>query len=322
MEKIYPYAVAKIRVKEGRLLTKTNFENLASEKSIDRIVSLLRERGYDFDLVTRYEDYGIVLKNNQEELYKLVKEIIDEKDIVEIFLSENDYYNIKIILKSQIEDKDYNENLVDTGSISKQDIERIMENEEYDRLDVTIKNAINEAKDMYQKTKMPFVIDAILDKACFYKMECLAKELDNEFILNYITKLIDITNIQAFFRIRKNYKQPEIFEISYIKGGKISLNTFMENFNEDEQNLKYKFVGFSDIIEQAIYNYKDLDIFCDNYIMNYMKEAKLKSLTMEPIIAYIYAKKTELKNIRIIFTGKLNGISPEKIKERLRESYV
>ena len=163
MEKIYPYAVAKIRVKEGRLLTKANLENLASEKSIDRIVSVLRERGYDFDLVARYEDYGTVLRKTQEDLYKLVKEIIDEKDIVDIFLSKNDYYNIKLILKSQIENKDYKENLVDTGSISKEDIASIMEDEKYDRLDDTTKNAIDEARKMYEKTKMPFVIDAILD---------------------------------------------------------------------------------------------------------------------------------------------------------------
>ena len=51
-------------------------------------------------------------------------------------------------------------------------------------------------------------------------------------------------------------------------------------------------------------------------------EAKLKSLTIEPIVAYTYAKQTEIKNIRIIFTGKFNNISAEKIKERLRESYV
>ena len=116
MEKIYPYAVAKIRAKESKLLTKINLDNLASEDNIDRIVSTLREKGYDFDIVERYEDYGIVLKKAQDDLYDLVKEIIDEKDIVEIFLAKNDYYNIKLILKSKIENKEYFENLVDTGA--------------------------------------------------------------------------------------------------------------------------------------------------------------------------------------------------------------
>ena len=73
-------------------------------------------------------------------------------------------------------------------------------------------------------------------------------------------------------------------------------------------------MGFSDTIEQALYNYEKLDKFCDNYIMSYMKEAKLKALTIEPVVAYIYAKQTEFKNIRIIFTGKLNK---RKVKGKL-----
>lgn len=322
MEKIYPYAVSKIKVKENRLLTKTNLEQLASEKSIERIVSVLREKEYNFDIIQRYEDYEIVLKEEEENLYKLIKGIIDESDFVEIFLSQNDYYNIKTILKSKIQGKEYKNNLIDGGTISKNQISEIMDNEEYDKLDDNMKFAIKQASELYEKSKMPFVIDAILDKACFSKMKKLSKKLKNEFISKYIEKLIDITNIKTFFRVRKIYIKPSIFEISYIEGGKINLKTFIENLNEDEQNLKYKFMGFSDTIEQALYNYESLDKFCDNYIMDYMKEAKLKALTIEPVVAYIYAKQTEFKNIRIIFTGKLNNISTEKIIERLRKSYV
>lgn len=322
MEKIYPYAVSKIRAKENRLLTKANLEQLASEKDIGRIVSVLREKEYDFDIVQRYEDYELVLKNAEEKLYKLIKEIIDESDFVEIFLSQNDYYNVKLILKSKIQKKEYKDSLIDSGTISKTEIDEIMINEEYDKLEKNMKEAIEQAIELYEKSKMPFVIDSILDKACFSKMKELAKKIKNEYISKYIEKLIDITNIKTFFRVRKIYKKSSIFEISYIEGGKINLKTFIENLNEDDQNLKYKFMGFSDTIEQALYNYENLDKFCDNYIMSYMKEAKLKALTIEPVVAYIYAKQTEFKNIRIIFTGKLNNISNEKIKERLRESYV
>lgn len=322
MEKIYPYAVAKIKVKENRLLTNANLEQLATENNIERIVSTLIEKEYKFDMVERTEDYEIVLKQAEEDLYKLIKEIIEENNLTQIFLSKNDYYNIKLILKSEIQAKEYKENLIDSGTISKEEISSIMENKEYDRLDQNIKQAIKETIELYEKTKMPFIIDSILDKACFSNMKKLAESIDNKFILKYVEKLIDITNIKTFFRVRKIYKDPFIFEVSYIEGGKITLKTFKESLNEDDQNLKYKFIGFSDTIEQALYNYENLDKFCDNYIMNYMKEAKLKALTIEPILAYIYAKQTEFKNIRIIFTGKLNKISTEKIKERLRESYV
>lgn len=322
MEKIYPYAVAKIKVKENRLLTNVNLEQLATENNIERIVSTLIEKEYKFDMVERKEDYEIVLKQAEEDLYKLIKEIIEEDNLTQILLSKNDYYNIKLILKSEIQAKEYKDNLIDSGTISKEEISSIMENKEYDRLDQNIKQAIKETIELYEKVKMPFIIDSILDKACFSNMKKLAESIDNKFILRYVEKLIDITNIKTFFRVRKIYKDPFIFEVSYIEGGKITLKTFKQNLNEDDQNLKYKFIGFSDTIEQALYNYENLDKFCDNYIMDYMKEAKLKALTIEPILAYIYAKQTEFKNIRIIFTGKLNKISTGKIKERLRESYV
>lgn len=319
---IYPYAVAKIKVRENRLLTNENLEQLAQEEEIERIVSSLMEKDYNFELVSRYEDYEVVLKKAEEDMYKLIKEIIEEKNIAEIFLSKNDFYNMKLILKSHVEGKDYQDKLLNSGTVSKEEISKIMENEAYDRLSKNRKQAILDAMEAYQKTKMPFIIDAILDKECFHHMKKLAAQLKNDFIANYMTNLIDITNIKTFFRVRKIYKDPYIFEVSYIQGGKITLNHFMENLEEEEQNLKYKFMGFSSTIAQAIDHYENLDQFCDDFIMNYMKEAKLKALTIEPIVAYIYAKKTEFKNIRIIFSGKLNGVSPERIKERLRESYV
>lgn len=322
MEQIYPYAVSKIKVKENRLLTNTNLEQLASENNIQRIVSILIERGYEFDLSKRYEYYEEVLEKAEEDMYKLIKEIIEEEDIIKIFLSENDYYNIKLFLKASIQSKECKDKLLDSGIISKEEIILIMENKEYDKLDKEIKQAIIEALEQYEKIKMPYIIDSVLDKACFSNMRKLAEKLNNKFILKYVENLIDITNIKTFFRIRKIYKDINIFNISYIEGGKITLNTFRENINEEDENLKYKFIGFSNTIEQAVYDYNNLDKFCDNCIMNYIKEAKLMPLTIEPILAYMYAKRTELKNLRIIFTGKLNNISSGKIKERLRESYV
>ena len=56
--------------------------------------------------------------------------------------------------------------------------------------------------------------------------------------------------------------------------------------------------------------------------MSYIKEAKYKSLTMEPMAAYIYARETEVKTVRIIMSGKINGIDADVIKERLRDAYV
>ena len=67
MEKIYPYAVSKIKVRENKLLTKLNLEQLAAEKSVEKIVSILRDREYDFDMIQKPEDFENEI--NQGKLY-------------------------------------------------------------------------------------------------------------------------------------------------------------------------------------------------------------------------------------------------------------
>ena len=56
--------------------------------------------------------------------------------------------------------------------------------------------------------------------------------------------------------------------------------------------------------------------------MNMMKEAKMIPFGGEPLLAYIYAKETEIKVVRIIMVGKLNNIAEEVIRERLRDIYA
>ena len=84
-------------------------------------------------------------------------------------------------------------------------------------------------------------------------------------------------------------------------------------------NIEWK---VADINQYTVYGtHLNLSITLEEELVD-IKEAKLMPLTIEPILAYMYAKRTESKNLRIIFTGKLNNISSGKIKERLRESYV
>ena len=60
----------------------------------------------------------------------------------------------------------------------------------------------------------------------------------------------------------------------------------------------------------------------EEFIMDMMKDAKIIPFGVEPLLAYIYAKETEIKIIRIIMVGKLNNISAEVVRERLRDIYV
>jgi V/A-type H+-transporting ATPase subunit C len=65
-----------------------------------------------------------------------------------------------------------------------------------------------------------------------------------------------------------------------------------------------------------------LEKLSENYIMNNLKVAKYVAFGPEPIFAYIVAKETEIKIIRIIMVGKLNNVDTSVIRERVREVYA
>ena len=100
--------------------------------------------------------------------------------------------------------------------------------------------------------------------------------------------------------------------------------------NDSAENIasKLSYTRYGAILKEGIESYAktgSVSLFeklSDNFIMSLLKGAKIMTSGVEPIIAYIYAKENEIKLIRIIMVGKLNNISAEVIRERLRDSYV
>ena len=64
------------------------------------------------------------------------------------------------------------------------------------------------------------------------------------------------------------------------------------------------------------------ELACDNAVNAYLAQAKLVGYGEEPVIAYQAAVENELTAVRMILTGRLAGITPQVIRERLRDLYA
>jgi V/A-type H+-transporting ATPase subunit C len=65
-----------------------------------------------------------------------------------------------------------------------------------------------------------------------------------------------------------------------------------------------------------------VDLACDDVLLNYIKSAKYVAFGAEPLIGYLAACEAELTAVRTVIAGKLAGLAPAMITERLRETYV
>lgn len=323
-EKIYPYAVARIRVLEKNLLTKQTLHNMAEAKTPKDVLRILKDSGYGDDISNiDVHDYEKLLALELKKTYALMKELIPDENIFDIFLYKNDYLNLKILLKQEVSSSDGEKYLQDNGTIPLDKLKKYLSFRQYNELPSIIADAIKEALQAYSHIQNGQLIDLILDNAVYKQMTETASKYKNEFISELVEIMCDITNIKTFLRVRHMNKDFEIFVRAFLDYGSLKLDIFEHSFKAENPSQRFTSTRYGKLCEEGFgLSFTEFEKLCDNFQIEYIKKAKYLPLTIEPLVAYLFAREAEIKMARIIMTSKLNGINTEIIKERLRESYV
>ncbi len=328
----FTQVIPRLRVLETRLLDKAKIDRMIDGDSANEALKVLQESEYANVMtgVKRAEDYEVVLSKELKRVYELMYDASPSKSLIDLMSIKYDYHNIKVILKGIFLNKDLSDILIPVGKINLSLLKNSIDNNSLGDLPSAMRNGIEKAKDVFEGTKDPQQIDIILDNAMFEEMKEIAKALDDRFVDKYVSALIDLTNLKTLLRVKKQNKTRDFLQEVIIDGGAIDEDTLVALLNDAPENISNKlaFTNYNEVIKIGIEDYTKagssslLEKLIDNYIMDMMKEAKFIPFGVEPILAYIYAKETEIKVIRIIMVGKLNNISGEVIRERLRDIYV
>lgn len=328
----FSQVIPRIRVYETKLLNKAQIDRMIDSNSAYESLKILKETEYvnvmtDID---KAEDYELMLSRELTRVFDLMYYISPVKIIIDLMSIKYDYHNIKVILKGIFLKKDLSYLLINAGTIDALKLRDLIQNDNIRELPIIMRDAIEEVNNNFKNTKDPQLVDIILDRYMFKSLMQIKNEIKDTFVDKYITTLIDSTNLKTLLRIKKQNKDKEFLARVIIEGGSIDKNKFLEIINDDPENIYTKFantsyagfikVGIDDYIKNKSVSL--LEKLIDNYIMSMMRDAKIIPFGVEPLVAYIYAKETEIKIIRIIMVGKLNNIGAELIKERLRDIYV
>lgn len=321
--KIYPFAVASVRSMENKLLTKQKLMQMAEAKDAAEALRILSETDYGKTEINDIHEFEKMIQNHLEAEYQAVGKLIASETFMDIFRFKNDYHNVKVLIKEEISKVNGKKYLIQGGSIPVDILQKNFRERNYMELPNIKADAVQEATEMYAKTKNARFIDSILDKACFQVMSDAAEKLGNEYVSKYVRKLADVTNLKTLLRIWQLKRSVEELEESIVPGGELPAELLIKALKNDNVIQMLKDTSYGTLCET--YMDQGFTVFekaCDDYLMECIKDAKYKTLTPEPVAAYILAKETEAKCVRIIMTCKLHDIDAETIKERVREAYV
>lgn len=321
--KIYPFAVASVRSMENKLVSTQKLMQMAEAKSPDEALRVLADTAYGKYQITNVHDFEKMIKLHMEETYGQVAGLIPTEPFIDIFLFKNDYHNIKVLIKEEVSKVNGKDFFMDGGTIPLEKLRKCFRERNYVELTNINGAAIDHAIATYAKTRLARYIDTILDRACFESMMLAAQKLENAYVLKYVSILADTTNLKTFLRMKKSGREAEVLKEALVPGGTLSEEFFATAFRSESYLAQFKGTSYGSLCEQYMeQGFTTFEKACDDYLMAFIKDAKYKSLTPEPIVGYIFAKETEAKCIRIIMTCKIHGIDADIIKERVREAYV
>ena len=317
----------RIRHAEKKLLTKQQLQRLADAKNLEDAIKLLNETSYSSELskLDRPENYEQVLSEVLNKTYKEAMEISPDKSLVEILSCKYDYHNLKVLVKENILKEKFDSMycMLDGNEIEAFR-ELALKNDE------GLSKDFKECLDFFETTKDPQDIDIFIDKKYFEKVLSLAEDFKLEMITEYFKAMIDFINLRTFIRCRKQNQVKETLEKVLIKGGDIETDKILDMFYEDIEILPIKLKAYKigRVLSKIVEEYKNtnsLNSFeksMDDYLVEIVRKAKSIHYGAEVIFSFLFAKEMEIKNLRLILVGKVNGLSADFIKERLREVYV
>lgn len=325
-------AIPRIKVLETRLLDKSKFDRMIECSTPWDAVKILQETEYatHMSYVKKAEDYEYMLSLELSRLYKLLYELSPVKVLVDIMSIKYKYHNMKVLLKAKALNKDFHELLIPIEVADFEQLKAAIENNDYRNLSTFMAEAAEQASVDYEINKNPQNIDIILDRFLFSEMVSMSKEINSDFIKKFVQAQIDLINIKSVIRVKRQNKGREFLEPILIEGGAIDKSRLNALLLDSVESIpgRFAYSQYAEVLSSGIEEYRKdgslnkLEILIDNFIMKLMKDAKYMSSGPEPLIAYIYAKENEIRLIRIIMVGKINKLSSDEIRERLRDNYV
>jgi len=310
----YAYAAAYTRTLENRMLTKSDFEVLMKLPTEEALIRQLAEKGYGGGK----DVFSDMLKNELQNAWNEVRFACPKGAPVDILLYQNDFHNLKTILKAVFGQSDYKSLILEPCTIEPKIIYDAVLTGRLEGLPYILKKPALKAYDILARSNDGQLAEIVIDKAVFLLMKETAINSKDEFLIDWVDLYIAIMNIKIAFRGARTGKSKEFLLDSMLPCRKISI----EALASYELSAVLSNSEFSDALKAAEKSVSEFEKWCDNKQMDYLKAAKYKTLGFEPLLGFLVGKQVELQSLRIILSGIKNGIPTEILRGRLRDLYV
>lgn len=318
----YTYAVARIRSKELLLFNAQTIEQLLSAKSYDECMRLLSDKGWGSgDSQISAEE---LLAQEREKTWDLIGELVPDMSVFDVFLYANDYHNLKAAIKQVCTGSEDFGLYFSHGTIPAKQLYDMVNAHDFYMLPAGMRAPAQEAYEALSQTGDGQLCDIIIDKAALEAIYAAGKDSKNDLIEKYAELTVAAADIKTAVRCSRTGKPLEFVKRALAECDTLNVARLAQTAVEGIDSICDYLSGtnYAEAVDALKQSPSVFERWCDNLMIRDIRPQQYISFGIGPLAAYILGRENEIKTVRIILSGKLNGLADASIRERVREMYV
>ncbi|MCR4907200.1 MAG: V-type ATPase subunit [Lachnospiraceae bacterium] len=317
-DKNYIYAVARVRSHEMKLLSDQTIDRLVHADSMKSALELLNGFGWNGS------DPAEMLQTQEEAIWSFVDEIVDDRSVFNVLHLRNDGHNLKAAVKAAYTGEEVSGTLtLPRANIAPALVVEAVRERNFEVLPEAFRESAKEALDELFKTGDGHRSDTIIDRAVLDEIR-RAGEASGDEVLSFFSEItVASSDIKIAVRGADTGAGREYFEGAVADCSSLKREELIQAGLSGREAI-YSCLSSTEYAEGVPELKKSISAFerfCDNRLIRFMKPQIHHSFTLSPIAAFILGRENEIKTVRIVLSGKQNGLEEDFIRERVREMY-
>lgn len=323
----YLFTCGNLAQREKEFLDKSKLDRLISTGSIEEFYRILQETYYGkyteaiqnrkpFDKIMAMENSSIIefLRDSLKPEHQILKEF---------YLLRIDLHNIKIIMKADKLDKDFEDIFIER-MYSYSQLKEAYKNKKYENIDPETIEVLEYARRIEKDEDNQRIIELKLEQFLLSKMYENIEKTGMKMLIDFQKHTIDMLNIKNIYRAKVAEEEIKFEEFLYdngflpvkeLKKFENESIDYLVQYIEKTHYLKMIFQGTQ--MFNTEHTFAAFERNEDEFILRFFDQVKFTVANLEKIAAFIMKKRLEMKNINIIYTGVLYDLARERIKRRV-----
>lgn len=331
----YGYAVARIRAMEPLLFDSSMYQRMLDADGLDGALKILGETTYGKTMGAENPGgrYDAALEAELLATFEELRTFVPDRALIDIFRVPYDFHNVKVLLKSSFNARSGGKKrwdlLTSLGTIPTDDLIVNIESEDYALLPYGLSQIIPACMTVWEQMRDIVGIERLLDDGLFAAILKLAESVGEPGVVSWVKARIDAENVRNLLRLKRfGFDAAEVSAFLH-GGGTLSdmslLALLPEPFESWGRMLSYSDIGaaISRVQDEGDFDklIVDLEKTLDDFCQAVVERARYSSGAPENVLAYLWGKEQEMKNIRTILVSKSTDSAADEIRGLLRHGY-